>query len=83
MSNTINRRNLFNLIFSKLKINQDPKDPLFEKYSRKIFTGRRYQSVKSATKSGFTDRVVPVNSGLTPTAVVGVLKCALKRTGYF
>ncbi len=66
MNNTISRRNLFNLILNKLRINQDLKDPLFEKYSRKIFTGRRYQGVKSATKSGFTDRVVPVNSGLNP-----------------
>lgn len=66
MSNTINRRNLFNLILNKLKINQDTKDPLFQKYSRKIFTGRKYQSAKSATKSAFTDRVVPVNSGLNP-----------------
>ncbi|MFV8363783.1 DUF1800 domain-containing protein [Flavobacterium sp. ZT3P35] len=85
MSNTINRRNLFNLIFSKLKINQDPKDPLFEKYSRKIFTGRRYQSVKSAAKSGFTDRVVPVISGLNPYSgswgKQEVLHL-LKRTGY-
>ena len=85
MSNTINRRNLFNLIFSKLKIYQDPKDPLFEKYSRKIFTGRRYQSVKSATKSGFTDRVVPVSSGLNPyTGSWGKQEVLhlLKRTGY-
>ena len=85
MSNTINRRNLFNLILNKLKINQDTKDPLFEKYSRKIFTGRRYQSVKSATKSAFTDRVVPVNSGLNPYSgswgKQEVLHL-LKRTGY-
>lgn len=64
MSNTINRRNLFNLILNKLKINQDPKDPLFEKYSRKIFTGRRYQSNQRAKNLSFTDRVFPVSSGL-------------------
>ena len=65
MSTTINRRNLFNLILSKLNINQDPKDPLFAKYSRKTFTGRRYQNPKSVKNSVFTDRVVPVSSGLT------------------
>lgn len=85
MSNTINRRNLFSLLLNKLKINQDIKDPLFEKYSRKIFKGRRYQSVKSATKSGFTDRVVPVSSGLNPYSgswgKQEVLHL-LKRTGY-
>ena len=81
----MNRRSLFNLILNKLKINQDTKDPLFEKYSRKIFTGRRYQSVKSAAKSGFTDRVVPINSGLNPYSgswgKQEVLHL-LKRTGY-
>jgi uncharacterized protein (DUF1800 family) len=85
MSNTINRRNLFNLILNKLQINQDTKDPLFEKYSRKIFTGRRYQSNQRAKNSGFTDRVFPVSSGLNsysgnwgkPEALH-----LLRRTGY-
>jgi hypothetical protein len=47
MSNTINRRNLFNLIFSKLKINQDPKDPLFEKYSEKYLQAEDIKALKA------------------------------------
>lgn len=64
MNNTINRRNLFKLVLNKFKINQVLGDPLFEKYSRKIFTGRKYQSNLSTKNSGFTDRVAPVSSGL-------------------
>jgi uncharacterized protein (DUF1800 family) len=85
MSTTINRRNLFNLILKKFKINQDLKDPLFKKYSRKIFKGRRYQSNLKTKNSSFTDRVVPVSSGLNsysgswgkPEALH-----LLRRTGY-
>ncbi len=85
MSNSINRRNLFKLMLNKFKINQDSGDPLFEKYSRKIFTGRKYQSNLSSKNSGFTDRVAPVLSGLNPyTGVWGKTEVLhlLKRTGY-
>lgn len=85
MSTTINRRNLFKLVLNKFKTNQYSGDPLFEKYSRKIFNGRRYQSAASVKNSGFSDRVVPVSSGLSPyngawgkTEVLHLLK----RTGY-
>jgi len=85
MSKIINRRNLFNLVLNKFKANQDSGDPLFKKYSRKIFTGRKYQSNLSSKNSGFTDRVTPVTSGLNPyigawgkTEVLHLLK----RTGY-
>ncbi len=85
MSNSINRRNLFNLMLNKFKINQDSGDPLFEKYSRKTFPGRKYQSNLSSKDSGFTDRVTPVNSGLSPyTGTWGKTEVLhlLRRTGY-
>tara|TARA_R110002124_G_scaffold76986_5_gene206205 strand:- start:1544 stop:3364 length:1821 start_codon:yes stop_codon:yes gene_type:complete len=65
MNKTINRRNLFKLILNKFTINQDPGDPLFNKYSRKSFIGRRYQSNLTSKKSDFADRVAPVSSGLS------------------
>lgn len=85
MSNTINRRNLFKLVLNKLKINQVSNDPLFEKYSRKTFTGRKYQSNVRSKNSGFTDRVAPVSSGLNPyTGTWGKTEALhlLKRTGF-
>ena len=81
----MNRRNLFKLVLNKFKINQDFKDPLFEKYSRKIFNGRKYQSTKNTKNSSFTDRVVPVSSGLNPyTGTWGKTEVLhlLRRTGY-
>jgi len=85
MGNIMNRRNLFKLVLNKFKINQDFKDPLFEKYSRKIFNGRKYQSTKNTKNSSFTDRVVPVSSGLNPyTGTWGKTEVLhlLRRTGY-
>jgi uncharacterized protein (DUF1800 family) len=84
MNNTINRRNLFKLALNKFKTNQGS-DPLFEKYSRKVFNGRRYQNNLSSKKSGFTDRVIPVTSGLSPyTGTWGKAEVLhlLRRTGY-
>lgn len=81
----MNRRNLFKLVLNKFKINQDSKDPLFEKYSRKIFNGRKYQSNTNTKNSSFTDRVVPVSSGLNPyTGTWGKTEVLhlLRRTGY-
>jgi uncharacterized protein (DUF1800 family) len=85
MGNIMNRRNLFKLILNKFNTNQDSRDPLFEKYSRKIFNGRRYQAHTNTKNSRFTDRVVPVSSGLNPytgtwekTEVLHLLR----RTGY-
>jgi uncharacterized protein (DUF1800 family) len=85
MGNIMNRRNLFKLVLNKFKINQDSKDPLFEKYSRKIFNGRKYQSNTNTKNSSFTDRVVPVSSGLNPyTGIWGKTEVLhlLRRTGY-
>ncbi|WP_304196666.1 DUF1800 family protein [Flavobacterium alvei] len=85
MSNTINRRNLFKSVLNKFKKNQDSGDPLFEKYSRKIFNGRRYQSNTKSKNSGFTDRVVPVSSGLSPYTGIwekSQVLHLLRRTGY-
>ncbi len=85
MSYTINCRNLFNLLLNKLKINQVQGDPLFEKYSRKIFNGRKYQSNLRTKNSGFTERVAPVISGLNPyTGTWGKPEAMhlLKRTGF-
>ncbi len=42
MKTKITRRDLFTSILGKIK-SQDKKDPLFEKYSRKIFKPRVYQ----------------------------------------
>jgi uncharacterized protein (DUF1800 family) len=85
MSTIINRRNLFNLILNKFKINQDPQDLLFEKYSRKIFKARKYQSNQRTKDSGFTNRVVPVSSGLNSYSGSWEKPEALhllRRTGY-
>jgi len=85
MSNTINRRSLFKLVLNKFKENQGSGDPLFEKYSRKIFTGRKYQSNLRSKNSGFTDRVAPVSSGLNPyTGTWGKPEVLhlLRRTGF-
>ena len=85
MSSTINRRGLFKLVLNKFKTNQGSGDPLFEKYSRKIFTGRKYQSNLRSKNSGFTDRVAPVSSGLSPyTGTWGKLEVLhlLRRTGF-
>ncbi len=63
MAKTLNRRKLFNLVLKSFKSSLIKGDPLFEKYSRKTFNGRKYQN---ATKfnNNLTARVAPVNSGL-------------------
>ncbi len=85
MSRGISRRNLFHLVWGKFKPISGKNDPLFEKYSRKIFTGRKYQSPTATTNTGKTVRVVPVKSGLTPYAGAwgkAEVMHLLKRTGY-
>ena len=90
-NNTFTRRALFAKLLKKLPVNTQEKDPLFEKYSRKIFKGRRYSSLTntknqlSAKLGSETERVTNVNSGLKtyagPWTTVEALHL-LKRTGF-
>ena len=83
MKTKITRRDLFTSILGKIK-SQDKKDPLFEKYSRKIHKPRVYQESLDST-SGELDRIVPVTSGLAtysgPWTSAQALHL-LKRTGF-
>jgi len=90
-SNTFTRRALFAKLLKKLPVNAQEKDPLFEKYSRKIFKGRRYSSLTNtknlanAKLGSETERVINVSSGLKtyagPWTTVEALHL-LKRTGF-
>lgn len=89
-NNTITRRQLF----QKLKLNFAKKasetDPLFEKYSRKVFNGRRYSSASKFNEnqinnSNFAERVNPILSGLNSYSGTWSEREALhllKRTGF-
>ncbi|REG91154.1 DUF1800 domain-containing protein [Flavobacterium aquicola] len=88
---TLTRRALFTKLIKKLLVNAQEKDPLFEKYSRKIYTGRRYSSLTNpkrnlAAKLGQeTERVTNVTSGLAAyTGTWGTSEALhlLKRTGF-
>ena len=63
MKTKITRRDLFTSILGKIK-SQEIKDPLFEKYSRKVFKGRVYQ--KSLDKSSETNKSPDEFSRVTP-----------------
>lgn len=90
-NNTFTRRALFAKLLKKLPVTTQEKDPLFEKYSRKIFKGRRYSSLTntknqlSAKLGSETERVTNLNSGLKtyagPWTTVEALHL-LKRTGF-
>ena len=89
MKTKITRRDLFTSILGKIKT-QDIKDPLFEKYSRKVFKARVYQKnleTSSETNKGSDEfnRVTPVTSGLAPYTgswtTVEALHL-LRRTGF-
>ena len=89
MKTKITRRDLFTSILGKIKT-QDIKDPLFEKYSRKVFKARVYQinlETSSETNKGSDEfnRVTPVTSGLAPYTgswtTVEALHL-LRRTGF-
>ena len=89
MSNKIfTRRALIRKLFSNSENNITQTDPLFEKYSRKIFTGRKYlaQEKKSKEKSNTAvERVNPVTSGLELYTGPWTDRQAihlLKRTGF-
>lgn len=88
---TLSRRGLFAKLFKRLLKNAQEKDPLFEKYSRKIYNGRRYSSLTSPKKDligkpvSVTERITNVTSVLTPYTGSWAAPEALhllKRTGY-
>ncbi len=67
---TLTRRQLFHKIKQKFSNSASEIDPLFEKYSRKIYKGRRYSGLVISKNSINTkdslllERVVPISSGL-------------------
>ena len=63
-STTLTRRQLFSKIKENFHKKASDKDPLFEKYSRKVFDGRRYSSAVMPANGFETARVVAVSSGL-------------------
>ena len=88
---TLTRRALFTKLLKRLLVSAQEKDPLFEKYSRKIYNGRRYSSLTNPKKdltgkSGpETERVTNVTSGLAPytgTWSTSEALHLLRRTGY-
>ena len=88
---TLTRRTLFTKLLKSLLVSAQEKDPLFEKYSRKIYNGRRYSSLTNpkknlAGKAGSeTERVINVTSGLaqyTGSWTTSEALHLLKRTGY-
>lgn len=90
-NNMLSRRALFTKLLKRLLINAQEKDPLFEKYSRKIYNGRRYSSLTNPKKnltekpSSITERITNVTSGLAPYTGSWTASEALhllKRTGY-
>ena len=89
-NNTYSRRQLFQKIKEKFSNKASKIDPLFEKYSRKIYNGRRYSSAEKFYKnksenSNFKERVNPILSGLEPYTDTWATREALhllKRTGF-
>jgi uncharacterized protein (DUF1800 family) len=90
-NNTLTRRALFGKLINKLSNKAQETDPLFEKYSRKIFNGRRYSSLTNKRKvvNGRElfekERVNPVTSSLAPyTGSWTTLEALhlLRRTGF-
>ncbi len=89
-NNTYSRRQLFQKIKEKFSNKASDIDPLFEKYSRKIFNGRRYSSAEKFHKnksenSNLEERVNPILSGLEPYIDTWSTREALhllKRTGF-
>jgi hypothetical protein len=88
---TLTRRALFTKLLKRLLVSAQEKDPLFEKYSRKIYNGRRYSSLTNPKKdltgksSPETERVTNVTSGLAPytgTWSTSEALHLLRRTGY-
>jgi uncharacterized protein (DUF1800 family) len=83
------RRQLFRKLIVRLTNSAQEKDPLFEKYSRKIYNGRRYTldayTNKTDSQSMQKVRVKPVTSGLaqyTGTWSSREATYLLQRTGF-
>jgi uncharacterized protein (DUF1800 family) len=88
-NNTLTRRQLFQKLIVRLTNNAQDKDPLFEKYSRKIYNGRKYASNfyknKTTAKNTQTERIKPVTSSTNPyPGTFGTREAIhlLKRTGF-
>jgi Protein of unknown function (DUF1800) len=82
---TLSRRQLFSKIKENFSNKASEKDPLFEKYSRKIFNGRRYSPANETEVNSAFARVVPISSGLAPYTGTWSTREALhltKRTGF-
>lgn len=88
---TITRRALFAKLLKNLRANAQEKDPLFEKYSRKIYNGRRYSTLTNpkntltGKSNSETERIINVTSGLAPYSGSWTKSEALhllKRTGF-
>jgi uncharacterized protein (DUF1800 family) len=85
----LSRRELLGKLIKRLSKNAQDKDPLFEKYSRKIYNGRRSSSLsyrsKNAANNSELERVNPVLSGLAaytgPWTTAEALHL-LRRTGF-
>jgi uncharacterized protein (DUF1800 family) len=83
------RRQLFRKLITRFTNNAQDKDPLFEKYSRKIYNGRRYAPNSYANKMNAKNtqvaRVKPITSGLAQYAGTWSSREAtylLQRTGF-
>jgi uncharacterized protein (DUF1800 family) len=88
-NNTLTRRQLFQKLIVRFANNAQDKDPLFEKYSRKIYNGRRYskQPYKNyiTAKNSETARVKPLSSTLNIYSGTWGTREAihlLRRTGF-
>ncbi|WP_395075192.1 DUF1800 family protein [Flavobacterium sp.] len=96
MANTtkLTRRALFKKLIHEISKNAQEIDPLFEKYSRKIYNGRRYSSLNYKNKLKYKntkdapqelERIGIINSGLNPYTGAWTVSQAihlLRRTGF-
>jgi uncharacterized protein (DUF1800 family) len=85
------RRQLFRKLIVRLTNSVQEKDPLFEKYSKKVHTRRKYASefyknkITADNASKEAERIRPVTSGLAPYTGTWSSREAiflLKRTGF-
>jgi uncharacterized protein (DUF1800 family) len=90
MENKYTRRQLFNNLINRLSKKAFETDPLFEKYSRKIYNGRRYAAnpyndLKTSKGNSEFERVTNITSGLAPYTGAWTTREALhllRRTGF-
>lgn len=88
---TLTRRTLLRKIFSNYREHSRTTDPLFEKYSRKVYNGRKYLTKERKNKNqevndnDSLERVNPITSGLNVYTGPWTDRQAihlLKRTGF-